>query len=448
MRSTTDSIQKDLAHSRYIERQSEEALRVRKPFRLLRARRRILFRVVSGFALPALFFFVLSYLTGPALVPYRLRVIELLALFAVLPVIVMALKDSAEARRGIEVLGESGKMSESEFSTFMAKQNAVRDEIEASRPYIDVMHGQIDGSLVDSGSEILALIQDLNTLNELSSDQMGRIGQSVQSGKALTEATRSRVERNRQLIASLEAQLGEQACELHGNYEQIRTLASDVSALTPFIQVITSIAKQTNLLALNAEIEAARAGSAGRGFAVVANQVRELAKRSTSEAANIGEKLTATATKVAANMAAAKVRLEEQSARTDLRQLISEMNTMQKDFTESTSFLLEVISTVETGHAQGTNRLMDAMGHIQFQDVMRQRLEQVQAALVEMRDHLHALSGKLDDSSWDGRLDVSFASLLANQIGSHKMASQSATHHGVLGAMAGADNARPAIELF
>jgi methyl-accepting chemotaxis protein len=124
------------------------------------------------------------------------------------------------------------------------------------------------------------------------------------------------------------------------------------------------------------------------------------------------------------------------------------MNTMQKDFTESTSFLLEVISTVETGHAQGTNRLMDAMGHIQFQDVMRQRLEQVQAALVEMRDHLHALSGKLDDSSWDGRLDVSFASLLANQISSHKMASQSATHHGVLGAMAGADNARPAIELF
>jgi len=27
--------------------------------------------------------------------------------------------------------------------------------------------------------------------------------------------------------------LGEQACEMHGNYEQIRLLADDVAALTP-----------------------------------------------------------------------------------------------------------------------------------------------------------------------------------------------------------------------
>jgi methyl-accepting chemotaxis protein len=385
---------------------------------------------------------------GPAFIPYGARIVGLLLLFEVAPLLAAERINWVKARQGIAELGVIGTLSKSELANVLARRSAMRDELKDSRPYIEVMREQIGDSLAESEREVMKVIEQIGLLIAQSNQQRAKIAQSIKSGTELTESTDLRVENNKQVIAAIEMQMQAQNGEFRDNFERIQNLAGEVDALTPLIKVITSIAQQTSLLALNAEIEAARAGSAGRGFAVVAFEVRKLSVLTTKAAADIAEKINSTCKRVDSELADAQASLEQHESENAMSHLVEDLTGMQQDFNKNSQLLLEVITEVDKGYEESVNRLSQALGHIQFQDVMRQRMEHVQEALEEMRDHMQYMSEKAVDFAWQGEFDHTFKGILAAHLDRYRMASQTRTHHAVAGGTSISDNSRPAIELF
>jgi methyl-accepting chemotaxis protein len=416
--------------------------------RLRPIKKRLFLQISLALLCNLLFLAVLFRIQGQAFIADWIRITIALAVIKFVPLLIVERWNWTMARRAVSDMWAFGQLNYDEISRELAARKAVEADIKDCKPYIDVMHEQIGDSLSESEREVVVVIEQLDTLNAKTAKQREHIARSIKSASELTENTQSRIENNRGIIAAIEVQLEVQTEELKNNFEHIQGLARDVCALTPLIKVITSIAQQTNLLALNAEIEAARAGNSGRGFAVVAYEVRKLAVLSTQAAAEIAAKINATCKRVDEEMSLAHASLEQHKANSAMNHLSADLGEMQSEFCKNSQLLLEVITEVDANYAESVTRLAEALGHIQFQDVMRQRMEHVQGALVEMRDHLLRLAERPDRPGWDGLFDTTFKGLLDSHLSSYKMASQTVTHLAVAGGSSDSDNSRPAIELF
>ncbi len=172
----------------------------------------------------------------------------------------------------------------------------------------------------------------------------------------------------------------------------VSALSRQGTEIRRIVDLIQNVSGKINLLALNATIEAARAGAAGKGFAVVAGEVKELAKKTSSDAAEIA--------RIVAVFSADTGKASQ--AIGDITTTIQEINGAQGEVTESVreqSVTLHEIGQSLADAARGTGEIAQGVAQAaRSSDSMLRRIAHTAGAaatLALMTERLEGLIQKL-----------------------------------------------------
>jgi len=226
--------------------------------------------------------------------------------------------------------------------------------------------------------------------------------------------------------------------------ERIIKVVEESKSLIEFIQLVKSIADQTNMLALNAAIEAARAGEHGRGFAVVADEVRNLSQKSNEAAEQIEAGVNQLIGTIEQQF---EDKLQEdhiESEKQHMDAFHSSFDNMNRIYLELQTLLHQILDYSQNQSQTIASRIMEVLGNIQFQDITRQRLEQVTKALNAVAHFSKQFSSTSRDAGDPPELNIEDLTL------DYRMHSQRKAHAEATGNSVTDDKNTdgPAIELF
>lgn len=254
-----------------------------------------------------------------------------------------------------------------------------------------ILNEQLHAITAETERSAYSIMERLQVIDGVINDLMSTVTTSAREGEVMIDAGEKCIGLNVGLIQNLNGFIQERHEESEADLASINVVVKQAQSLTSLVDMIKNISSQTNLLALNAAIEAARAGEVGRGFAVVADEVRKLSGETDKAVSKIQEGISNVAQTIEEQF-----RNKLEHSKVDQQKVVLESFTRHLDSMGSNYHQLIVRDEKLLEHLNKTSQtlssmFMEVLANIQFQDVTRQQIEQIQKALTSLDAHIAQL---------------------------------------------------------
>lgn len=293
---------------------------------------------------------------------------------------------------------------------------------------------------------VLGAVERLERVHQGSRTQMAQMAEALESGSRIVGDAEAQWQWSRRSQEITQRSLERHRRLVEATLTRLDQLVAEMVRLRPLVDSILTIARQTNLLALNAAIEAARAGVQGRGFAVVAQEIRNLATQASEVATNATRQIQDALSHLEEDLGAIRREARDLTCAeaTEIQQVQDTGVDLSERLRTALQTLMHGIDASREAYQTVAEEVAQALGAMQFQDIVRQRVEQVAETLSALERHAQAMTAWLE-----GRQEAPIAleQLVERLPQQYVMTAQHHAHQRIAGTAAIAAEGPP-IELF